>query len=91
MLKPRCTIPKSYDTRLLYLLNILWIQLQNNAWIYLAPRTDTVSDNSDCNGYSVSAVIQASSTVVSNRTLKEGDLMSQVSLQYDCCEVWDNL
>lgn len=41
MLKPRCTIPKSCDTRVFYLLNTLWTQLQNNAWIYLAPRTDT--------------------------------------------------
>jgi hypothetical protein len=90
MLKPRCTIPKSCDSRLLYLLNTLWNQLRDNAWIYLALRTGTISDNSGCKGYryrySVSEVIQANSTAVSNRTLQEGDLLSQVSLQYECYE-----
>lgn len=42
--------------------------------------------NSGCKGYSTSALLQTSFTVVSNSSLKEGDLLTQIPLQYDCCE-----
>jgi hypothetical protein len=40
--------------------------------------------NSGCKGFSTSALLQASFTVMSNVSLK-GDLLKQIPLQYDCC------
>jgi len=39
--------------------------------------------NSGCEGFSTSALLQASFTVMSNVSLK--DLLTQIPLQYDCC------
>jgi len=45
-----------------------------------------LSSSPGCKGYSISAVLQASSMVTSNLILKDGNLLPQVPLQYDCCE-----
>jgi hypothetical protein len=40
--------------------------------------------SSGCKGFSTSALLQASFTVMSNVSFK-GDLLTQIPLQYDCC------
>lgn len=39
-----------------------------------------------CKGYSVTAVLQANSLIVSNITKGGGSIISRIPLQYDCCE-----
>jgi hypothetical protein len=45
---------------------------------------DKLQINFGCKGFSTSALLQASFTVMSNVSLK-GDLLTQILLQYDCC------
>ena len=45
-----------------------------------------LSIDSGCKGYSTSAVLQTSTTVPSNSSLKGGDLLTQIPLKFDCCE-----
>jgi hypothetical protein len=44
----------------------------------------TLRINPGCKGFSTSALLQASFTVMTNVFLK-GDLLKQIPLQYDCC------
>ena len=39
-----------------------------------------------CKGYSVSVVLHTSNVITSGTTLAGGDSLSQIPLQYDCCE-----
>jgi hypothetical protein len=42
--------------------------------------------NTGCKGYTTTALLQTSLTITGNSTLKGGDLLTQIPLQYDCCE-----
>jgi hypothetical protein len=42
--------------------------------------------NTGCKGYTTTALLQISLTIMGNSTLKGGDLLMQIPLQYDCCE-----
>jgi hypothetical protein len=45
-----------------------------------------LSVNTGCKGYSTSALLQTTFTVTNNSSLKVGDLLTQIHLQYDCCK-----
>jgi hypothetical protein len=48
LLQPRRNIPKSCETRIAKLKNMVWVQLTKNEWIYFSPSTDSVTIL--CNG-----------------------------------------
>ena len=106
MLQRKETIPAECDTRLVRLSRTVWTQLTHNAWIYFAPRPDTVTilcqnENpvdvtlrgvgklhiqTGCKGYSITTILYSNVEAGTTSTRVKGDFLSQVTLQYDCCE-----
>ena len=87
MLQPRRTIPQSCETRIVQLSHTVTVLCRDDE-----PTDVTLIGvgklhiHAGCKGYSSTALLQASSAITSNQTIRGGDLISRIHLQYLCCE-----